>query len=81
MVRRTVFSTRMGRLLDNLLAGSPAYRVERDGDGVLLVGREGRREEFSDVVREVIAAAGEEYVAFPTPIGNAGYERVFLIPL
>lgn len=71
----------MGRLLDNLLSGSPAYRVERDGDDVVLVGREGRRDEFSDVVRNVIAHAGEDYVAFPTPDGQSGYERVFLIRL
>lgn len=69
----------MGRLLDTLLSGSPAYRVERDGDDVVLVGREGRRDEFNAVVRDVVAAAGEDYVAFPAPDGKSGYERVFLI--
>lgn len=71
----------MARLLEKFREGSSAYRIEPDGEGVLLVAREGLRDEFSDVVRDLIETSGEDYVAFPTTDGNAGYERVFLLPL
>lgn len=71
----------MERVLDKLRCESSAYRIECDDDGVTLVARDGLREEFSDVVRDLVEKAGEEYVAFPTADGDAGYERVFLLPL
>lgn len=70
----------MGRLLDTLRNKSPAYSIEPEGEGVLLVAHEGLRDAFSDVVRDLIRTSGEDYVAFPITDGD-GYERVFLLPL
>jgi len=71
----------MGRLLDKLRNESCACRIVPEGEGVLLVAHKGLRDEFSDLVRDLVRTSGEDYVAFPTTDGHAGYERVFLLPL
>lgn len=71
----------MGRLLKKLRTDSAAYTAEAEENGVVLVAREGMRGEFSDVVRDLLDSSGEDFVVFPTPDGNEGYERVFVLPL
>lgn len=71
----------MGRFLDSLLAYSPVYRVEREGDGFVLIGSEARLAEFSKLVREVTDHAGYDFVVFPVTDGHQGYSRMFVMPL
>jgi len=71
----------MERVLDKLRNESSVYRIESEDEGVVLVAEDGLRDEFNDVVRDLVDNAGEEYVAFPTTDGDAGYDRVFLLPL
>lgn len=71
----------MGRFLDSLLADSPVYRVEREGDGFLLVGSEERLAEFSGLVREAADNAGDDFVIFPVTDGQQGYRQMFIMPL
>lgn len=72
---------RMGRLLDKLIRGSTAYDVEAENDGFSLVGKPGRLNEFSDLVREAVDHSGEDFVVFPTSDGHQGYSRMFVVPL
>lgn len=72
---------RMGRLLDKLIRGSTAYDVEAENDGFSLVGKPGRLNEFSDLVREAVVHSGEDFVVFPTSDGHQGYSRMFVVPL
>ena len=71
----------MGRFLDSLLADSPVYRVEREGDGFVLVGSEERLAEFSELVREAADHAGDDYIVFPLTDGHQGYSQMFVLPL
>ena len=75
------FPFRMGRLLDKLIRGSPAYEVKAENDGFSLVGKPDRLDEFNDLVREAVDHAGEEFVVFPTSDGRHGYSRMFIVPL
>lgn len=70
----------MGRFLDSLLAGSPVYRVEREGDGFVLIGSEKRLGEFSKLVIEAAEHAGDDYVVFPVADGHQGYSQMFVWP-
>ncbi len=71
----------MGKLLDRLLAGSPAYRVEREDNGFVLIGSEERLAEFSDLVRQAVDHNGDDFVVFPVSDGHHGYSRMFVMPL
>lgn len=71
----------MGRLLDKLLNAHPAYDVERDKDGFVLIAKPDRIEEFSDLVRKAAEHAGEDFVVFPTSDGHRGYSQMFVMPL
>ena len=75
------FPSDMGRLLDRLIQGSPAYEVKPENDGFSLVGKPDRLDEFSDLVREAVDHAGEEFVVFPTSDGGHRYSRMFVVPL
>jgi len=71
----------MGRLLDRLKAGSPAYAVEEAGEGFVLVALAERRDEFSDLVRDLINRNTEEFVVLPVTDGANGYDRAVILPL
>ncbi len=71
----------MRRLLDKLIQGTPACEVKAENDGVSLVGKPDRLEEFSALVREAVDHAGEDFVVFPTSDGHHGYSRMFVVPL
>lgn len=71
----------MGRLLDKLIQGTPACEVKSDTDGFTLVGKPDRLDEFSDLVREAVDHAGEDFVVFPTSDGGCGYSQMFVVPL
>lgn len=71
----------MGRLLDKLIQGSAACEVKSEMDGFTLVGKPDRLEEFSDLVREAVELAGEDFVVFPTSDGGCGYSQMFVVPL
>lgn len=71
----------MGRLLDRLLEGSPAYSVKRDAGGFLLTGEPSRLGEFADVVREAASHAGQDFIVFPISDGDHGYDQMFVIPI
>ena len=75
------YSSSMGNLLDRLIQGSMAYEVEAENDGFSLVGKPDRLDEFSDLVREAVDHAGEDFVVFPTSDGRHGYSRMFIVPL
>lgn len=71
----------MGRLLDKLKAGAPKYVVEEADVGVVLIRRFEHDGEFTQLVRELINGNPEEFVVLPVSDGQAGYERVVLVPL
>ena len=71
----------MGRLLDKLIQGSPACEVKSETHGFTLVGKPDRLDEFSDLVREAVDHAGEDFVVFPTSDGGHRYSRMFVVPL
>ena len=71
----------MGRLLDKLIQGTPACEVKSETDGFTLVGKPGRLDEFSDLVREAVDHAGEDCVVFPMSDGSHGYSQMFVMPL
>ncbi|WP_298697356.1 hypothetical protein [uncultured Brevundimonas sp.] len=71
----------MGRLLDSLLEGSHAYRIEREADSYTLVADPDCLDEFSDLVREAAAQAGEEFVVFPVCEGGHLYSQMVVVPL
>lgn len=71
----------MGRLLDKLIQGAPAYDVKSEKDGFTLVGKPDRLDEFSELVREAAAKAGEEFVVFTTSDGHHRYSQMFVMPL
>lgn len=71
----------MGRLLDKLLKTSPAYDIRQDKDGFVLIGNPGYIDEFSDLVREAVDHAGEDFVVFPTSDGSHRYRQMFVMPL
>lgn len=69
----------MGKLLNRLLDGSPAYTVSREDGGFMLVGNADRIAEFSQLVREMADRPNDEFVVFPTCYGS-GYSQVFVCP-
>lgn len=71
----------MGRLLDKLIQGTSACEVESETDGFTLVAKPDLLDEFSDLVREAVDHAGEDFVVFPMSDGSHGYSRMFVIPL
>lgn len=71
----------MGRLLDRLVKGSPAYSVRREAEGFVLVGRPDRLDEFSDLVRRVTDDGAEEFAVFPTTDSDHRYCEAFILPL
>jgi hypothetical protein len=71
----------MGRLLDRLLEGSHAYRIERVTGGYTLVADANCLDEFSDLVREAAAAAGEDCLVFPVSQGGHIYSEMLVLPL
>ncbi|QTC90865.1 hypothetical protein IFJ75_16810 [Brevundimonas goettingensis] len=71
----------MGRLLDKLKRGAPAYDVKVERDGFTLIGKPDHINEFSDIVREAAEQAGEEFVVFTTSDGHQGYSQMFVMPL
>ena len=71
----------MGRLLDRLNRDDPAYELVATDNGLMLTARDGQSDRFTELARDLIDNAGEDFVAFPTSDGRQGYERVFLTPL
>ena len=71
----------MRRLLDRFSRDDPAFRLEADGAGVVLIRQDGQAEPFNAIARDLINEAGNEFLVFPTTDGAAGYERVFILPL
>ena len=71
----------MGRLLEKLIQGASAYEVKSEKDGFTLVGKPDRLDEFSDLVREAAAKAGEDFVVFTISDGHHGYSQMFVMPL
>ena len=71
----------MGRLLDKLIQGTPACEVKSETDGFTLVGKPDRLDEFSDLVREAVDHAGEDFVVFTTSEGRHRYSQMFVMPL
>ncbi|MBK1976477.1 hypothetical protein JIX58_12045 [Brevundimonas diminuta] len=71
----------MGRLLEKLKHGAPAYDVKVERDGFTLIGKPDHIDEFSDIVREAAEQAGEEFVVFTTSDGHQGYSQMFVMPL
>lgn len=71
----------MGKLLDRMLAGSPAHRVQRESNGFLLIGSEERLAEFSELVRQAVDYIGDDFVVFPVSDGHQGYSRMFVLPM
>jgi len=71
----------MGRLLDRLRAGSPSYAVEPTGDGFVLVAESNHRDEFDDLVRDLMATSNDEFAVIPVSDGGVGYERAVILPL
>ncbi len=71
----------MVTLLDRLKVGSPAYVMSETEEGYLLIGAPDAKEQFSDLVRDLVNRGGDEFVVLPTSDGKTGYERVILLPL
>lgn len=71
----------MGRLLDKLLEGSHAYRIEREVDAYTLVAEPDCLDEFSVLVREAAARAGEDCLVFPVCEGGHVYSAMLVFPL
>jgi hypothetical protein len=71
----------MGRLLEQLIQGTPACDVKPEKDGFTLVGKPDRLDEFSDLVREVADQAGDDFIVFTTSDGHHGYSQMFVMPL
>ena len=71
----------MGRLLDKLIQGTPACVVKPQNDGFTLVGKPGRLDEFSDLVREAADHSGDDFIVFTTSDGHHGYSQMFVMPL
>lgn len=71
----------MGRLLNKLLEGSHAYRIEREAEGYTLVADANYLDEFSELVREAAAAAGEDCLVFPVSQGGHIYSEMLVLPL
>ncbi|QBX38088.1 hypothetical protein E4M02_06025 [Brevundimonas sp. S30B] len=70
----------MGRFLDEVRDDHPAYRLESGDDGLTLIRRRGREDEFNRLARSLIDGGHDDVVVFPTP-DDEGYERVFVVPL
>lgn len=70
----------MGRVLDRLKAGSQIHKVERAGDGYVLVAHQGRYAEFSDLVRDLLDHDTDEFVILPVTDGGVGYDRAIIVP-
>ena len=71
----------MGKLLDKLMRGTPACDVKPEKDGFTLVGKPGRLDEFSDLVREAADQAGKDFVVFTTSDGGHRYSQMFVMPI
>lgn len=71
----------MGRLLERLLQGSHAYRIEREAEGYTLIAEPDSRDEFSALVREAAASAGEDCLVFPVSSGGSQYSEMLVVPL
>jgi len=78
---RRIYFHCMGRLLERVTAGSPAYAVERTADGYILVGEAAYREEFSELVRDLLNHQSDELVVLPISDGQAGYESAIILPM
>ena len=71
----------MDRLIDKFRCADPAFRVEPDGDGVILIRQNGQAELFNVLTRDLINYAGNKFLVLPTTDGHRGYERVLVLPL
>jgi hypothetical protein len=70
----------MGRLLDRLKRDHPAYRLETNEDGLTLIRRDGREEEFNRLARQLINEPDHEVLVLPSTDGTSGYDRLLLVP-
>lgn len=75
------FLNAMGQLLDRLLEGSHAYRIEREAEGYTLVAEPDCLDEFSDLVRKAAATAGDDFLVFPVSAGGHVYSEMLVVPL
>jgi len=71
----------MAPKLEALRAPDVGRNIEPAGDGFVIVRpSDADRDVFNDLVRNVVAAAGDEYVALPVTDGGQGYDRVVIVP-
>lgn len=52
-----------------------------ESDGFTLIGKRDRLDEFSELVREAAAEAGEDFVVFTISDGHHRYSQMFVMPL
>lgn len=80
--RRNKTSSLGPPLMERLVEGAPAYSVQCEKDGYLLVARAGHMAAFADVVREAAANSGNGFIAFVVNDGMSHrYSRLFVMPL
>ena len=70
----------MGRLLEKLVHGTTAWDVKPEEVGFTLVGKPDFLDEFSDLVREAVNHAGDDFVVFPTKDSGGGYSQMLVVP-
>ncbi len=70
----------MARMLDRLKVGSPVFAVERAGEGYVIVAEPHHHEEFTQLVRDLLNQAPDEFVVLPVTDGSTGYERAIILP-
>ena len=71
----------MGKLIEKIVAGSPAYAVQSSAEGYVLIGESSYRDEFNVFVRELLNRQTEEFVILPVTDGHTGYERAIILPM
>lgn len=71
----------MGKMLERLKAGSPVYSVEETDGGYVLIASGADGAAFSSLVRDLVNAVDDEFVALPISDGHTGYERVVLLTI
>lgn len=76
-----MFPSHHGTAARTVAGGSHAYRIRHDAEGYTLVAEPDCLDEFSDLVREAAATAGEDCVVFPVSEGGHHYSEMLVVPL
>ena len=72
----------MGMSLDQLRAAGATHLIQMTEDGFTISRRSKEQAEaFNVLARQALEASGVDFVAFPQPDGDYGYEGLFVIPL